>query len=430
MVLGITMPLSISRNLLEILLLSVLFLLLDKPKYSWKKTIFFYVLFIIVHTIIGTIWVCVDSKSYSQLATVSIVIWSILFFWLLSQDTIYQVMYNICLQTFLLLFGVYLGVLFAQHFCNGNPWADMLFRIFYFMLVCYVYWRMLRKPYRELTDIFKIRWIELAFIALLGDILVIYCGIYPVHVMIRSFREQIIFIGICIILFVTHTVMLRMMFIMLKESKIKEELKYSTIHNAFLKKEFSEIQNSIFLSKRIKHDARHHNLIIADYAKKGDISSLLEYLNEQEQEAENNTFINYCENRTINSIFTVYAEKAQRAHIKMFIKANVGDDINIRDIDLTAILGNILDNAIQGCQKSDDTSPQINVAVHTKSGKLAIVVENTCSDDVYFEEGIPKSKCKEGVGIQSILRSVNVYHGEIDFKCENHMFLCRVLIEL
>jgi len=48
--------------------------------------------------------------------------------------------------------------------------------------------------------------------------------------------------------------------------------------------------------------------------------------------------------------------------------------------------------------------------------------------EVYFEEGIPKSKYKEGIGIQSILRSVNIYHGEIDFKYKNHIFLCRILI--
>ena len=58
---------------------------------------------------------------------------------------------------------------------------------------------------------------------------------------------------------------------------------------------------------------------------------------------------------------------------------------------------------------------KINVSMHIKSGKLAIIVENTCNEEVYFEEGIPKSKYKEGIGIQSILRSVNIYHGEIGF---------------
>lgn len=42
MVLGVSVPLSLLRNLLEILQLCFLFLILDRPKYSWKKTIFFY----------------------------------------------------------------------------------------------------------------------------------------------------------------------------------------------------------------------------------------------------------------------------------------------------------------------------------------------------------------------------------------------------
>ncbi len=36
--------------------------------------------------------------------------------------------------------------------------------------------------------------------------------------------------------------MLQMMFIMLKESTIKEELKYSAMNNAYLEKQLAEIQ--------------------------------------------------------------------------------------------------------------------------------------------------------------------------------------------
>ncbi|MEY8319998.1 GHKL domain-containing protein [Lachnospiraceae bacterium 46-61] len=430
MVLGITTQLSICRNLLEIIQLCSLFLVLDNPKYSYKKTIFYYIFFILFHVLVGTIWVSVDSESFAKYCTISIVIWSILFFYSLSKDTLFQVIYNVCLQTFVLLFGIYISISLTNIFCNGNPWIDILFRILYFVFVLCAYYYALRKTYRELANTFKINWRILALIAFLGDILVIYCGMHPTHVMIRSLREQILFVGICTILFATHIVMLQMMFTMLKENLIKEELKYTAMNNAFLEKEFSEIQKSIWTSKRIRHDSRHHNLIIAEYAKKGDIDGLLQYLSEQEQEIESNAFKLYCENRTINSIFTVYAEKAEMAGITISVDAKVGNDINIRDIDLTAILGNMLDNAIHGCQQSGKTPTKIDAVLHIKCRKLAIIVKNTCSDDIYFEQGIPKSKQKEGIGIQSIIRSVNIYNGNIDFKCENNLFLCRVLIEV
>lgn len=430
MALGITTQLSICRNLIEIAQLCFLFLILDNPKYSCKKTIFYYIFFILFHVTIGTLWVSVDSESYSKYCTISIVIWSILFFYSMSKDTLFQVIYNVCLQTFVLLFGVYICISLAYILCDGNPWMDILFRILYFIFIIFVYHYTLRKIYRELANTLKVNWFILALIAFLGDILVIYCGMHPTHVMLRSIREQIIFVGISTILFITHIVMFQMMFTMLKENLIKEELKYTAMNNAFLEKEFSEIQKSIWTSKRIRHDSRHHNLIIAEYAKQGDIDGLLQYLNEQEQEIENNAFKVYCENRTINSIFTVYAEKASMAGIALSIDAKVGNDINIRDIDLTAILGNILDNAIHGCQQSGKASPKIDVILHIKCRKLAIIVKNTCGDDVYFEQGIPKSKQKEGIGIQSMIRSINIYHGNIDFKCENNLFLCRVLIEV
>ena len=46
MILGITPFLSVLRNGIEVMAYSVLFLTLDKPKFSWKKTIFCYAGFI------------------------------------------------------------------------------------------------------------------------------------------------------------------------------------------------------------------------------------------------------------------------------------------------------------------------------------------------------------------------------------------------
>ena len=50
----------------------------------------------------------------------------------------------------------------------------------------------------------------------------------------------------------------------------------------FLKWQLNMMKSAEEDARRIRHDARHHDLVIADYAKNGKIQELLQYLDEQE----------------------------------------------------------------------------------------------------------------------------------------------------
>ena len=96
----------------------------------------------------------------------------------------------------------------------------------------------------------------------------------------------------------------------------------------------------------------------------------------------------------------------------MTVEAAVRRDIGIRDIDFTAILGNALENAVNGCMEAEEETPFIHVVIHTKNNKLVIVVKNTCHGRVVFENGIPQSK-KSGIGVRSMIRSAANYDGQL-----------------
>ena len=52
----------------------------------------------------------------------------------------------------------------------------------------------------------------------------------------------------------------------------------------------------------------------------------------------------------------------------------------------------------------------------TKAGKLFIVVENTCKEEILFKDGLPdrsRLRQRKGIGISSIVKSVEKYGGDI-----------------
>lgn len=402
---------------------------MDKPRYSWKKTICAYTGFIALWTVISTLWVLAEAQSYARFITISFSIGMIIFFCFMSKCSISQILYNVSLLVFVLLWGVGMGVRTAMLFFNGNVWADILFRCFYFVIVVWLYYRYLRKTYLEIEEYLKSRWKWLAAVGLAGDALFIYCSIFPQHVMVRGLRDRLISSGVGIILFATHIIMLWAIYAMRGEMKVKEEMEYSLLNNAYLERSLAMIEEKVEQADRTRHDVRHHDLVIMEYARKGEVEELLRYMEEKEEAQETQIPARFCENKTVNSILTAYAQRAQQAGIRMTVQSAVRQDIGVRDIDFTAILGNALENAVHGCVEAGSAGTLIDVRIQMKNDKLTMMVKNTCQNQVDFENGVPQSR-KGGIGIRSMLRSAREYNGQLDFQCEDNTFKVRIVLKV
>lgn len=195
-----------------------------------------------------------------------------------------------------------------------------------------------------------------------------------------------------------------------------------------LQQQISVMQSTVEEAARVRHDARHHNRQIGEYIRKGEHQALLHYLDEYEHSAQQLQPKPLCKNRTADTILTVYARKAQQSGIQVKLDASLDEGLAIRDVDMVAILANLFENAIHGCIASNKKEQCIEIQIGRKIGKLVIKICNTCGDNVKFTEGLPRSKTGEGVGIASVLHSVKNYNGDIDFKLENGIFICRILL--
>ena len=181
-------------------------------------------------------------------------------------------------------------------------------------------------------------------------------------------------------------------------------------------------------ARRVRHDFRHHMQNLAEYAKKGEVQKLLDYLSEYSFEVENSGRKRVCVNPVIDNVLSVYLAQAGQEEIDMDFSVNVDKNIGIQDVDLVAILANLLENAIHGCEDSGKEKRKILVWMETKAGRLSIVVENTCREDILFKNGIPMSKGRKGVGVSSIIKGVERYGGNIDFTCEDGWFSSRIIV--
>lgn len=211
----------------------------------------------------------------------------------------------------------------------------------------------------------------------------------------------------------------------MREAAINSQMEQQ---QAILVKKIEIMEEAEEENRRLRHDFRHHMRSIMEYAKNGETKQILGYLEEYDTEIGKTVRKRLCTNSVIDNVLTVYGNQAEKEGIKVNYAITTDDDAGIKAVDMVAILANLMENAIHGCLESGKGQMDIRVQISTKAGKFLIVVDNTCKDNIYFKNGLPKRKKRRGIGISSIVKSVERYGGNADFKTEEGRFISRIII--
>ena len=90
-----------------------------------------------------------------------------------------------------------------------------------------------------------------------------------------------------------------------------------------------------------------------------------------------------------------------------------------------------LDNALECVQEEKEEERFISLHL-TRRGEMVIVhVENRCSREVQFQDGLPvthkKDKTRHGFGVRSIVYIAEKYDGQVFMKAEDGKYLLDIM---
>ncbi len=275
----------------------------------------------------------------------------------------------------------------------------------------------------SLVDISRRRWWNLALIALMFYLLQAALSVWNVLTVIPPKFLLLVFAVASFIMCAVYGVVFSNIRYMKKDAEaalVRQNAEY-------LSDQLAALQNAEEIYRRLRHDMRHHLEIIAGYAKAGDNAAVLAYIREYSIEVSEAAMSRYSLNGTINGILSAYAGKAEEKNIAFSVKCNIPAELAVRDIDLIALLGNLLENALHGCQKSEKEKPYIEIYIRVQNKRLIILCSNTCIDDLKLSGGLPAGK---NIGISSILAVCRKYGGNLDYKVENGICSACAIVSL
>ena len=181
-----------------------------------------------------------------------------------------------------------------------------------------------------------------------------------------------------------------------------------------------------------RHDLRHQYAVLLNYLNNEELDKATDYLNELIENIPTNSLPDYCSNSTINAILSYYALKAAGMDIDISIKIDLPEhELKIKDSHLCIIFGNLLDNAINSCQKV--TGPAfIRLYARHDSNMLYITMDNSSPAGAVaaFINRRPNSKAKHGIGLYSVDSIATFYGGGTSFTPNKDVFESSVWVKM
>lgn len=115
-------------------------------------------------------------------------------------------------------------------------------------------------------------------------------------------------------------------------------------------KHLNEVRSIHKEMRGYKHDFHHHLQTLKGQLEAGEIERALAYIEQLDTQLMHVDTLLKTGNVSLDAILSAKIAQAKAEAITVTVKANVPDILTISDLELSIVIGNLLDNAIEACR--------------------------------------------------------------------------------
>lgn len=137
-------------------------------------------------------------------------------------------------------------------------------------------------------------------------------------------------------------------------------------------------------------------------------------------------------NAIVNSILNQKFKLAKKRGIQIVLVINDLKNIAIEEEDIVTIVANLLENAIEACEKVKTVPKVIKMQFVNQNGIIKIIIRNPVAQMIKLENNAifttKENKQEHGIGLNNIRSVVDKYKGECIYSCNNGYFTYSIII--
>lgn len=179
-----------------------------------------------------------------------------------------------------------------------------------------------------------------------------------------------------------------------------------------------------------RHDMRNHVNVVLGLLERGLSDEAVEYISEIDKRTSEFEEIRYTDNIAVDSILASKVNLAKEKGVEIELDLNVFSEIKLPNVEICTLLGNLIDNSIEACEKVEENK-FIVLKILAQEDKMIIRIKNSTNGKLKEENGkfkTTKINGMHGIGLSQIDSIVEKYEGYIKRTHENNIFDTSIMI--
>ena len=196
-------------------------------------------------------------------------------------------------------------------------------------------------------------------------------------------------------------------------------------------KHLSEVRSIHSEMRGYKHDFHHHLQTLKGQLEAGEVDRAIAYIENLDHRLQNVDTLLKTGNVTLDAILSAKLSQAKSQGINVTIKANVPAELTLTDVELSIVVGNLLDNAIEACLAVPESEERFLRLFLGMKGKMLYFSMLNSAGEKQRKRGSLFSSHKNGVhgfGLRRAESILTKHDGWCKYNSEDGAFTSEFLV--
>ncbi len=213
---------------------------------------------------------------------------------------------------------------------------------------------------------------------------------------------------------------------LLINDSVRKQNEILTLRDEMQNNWYQNVQNELDLERMRVHDVKRHFLVLQAYEKEKNWEQLHQYL-EKISGQFSEIKIPICTGNRILDLVLYYKKKeAEQKNIEWKLHVVKLQNLPMEEDEIVSLMGNLLDNAIEACERMIDSDRWILIQINRQKQILNIEISNSIEKAPREKDGelisSKDNKKLHGYGLKSARRIVERHKGELFFRIQDEQF--------
>ncbi len=201
--------------------------------------------------------------------------------------------------------------------------------------------------------------------------------------------------------------------------------------NEYYVNQFELMNESIKIRNAEKHDYKNHLSVIAALVQRNEQKEAAAYIGKimgvykSVKESYNSG------NLVIDSILNYKKQEAEQYEIRINVGLSIPENLQVNPFDMTTILGNIIDNAINAARKLEKDK-FIDLKIRYDKGRLLIRIDNSFNGEIKYKNNklvtLHPGCENHGIGLNNVGMILEKYDGTLEIEHTDNVFSANLMM--